>query len=261
MPLWSKPKSKVSLDDVRELMANHFKGTELDSRKYIASGIFEAPYRPRPQTWGYKGECYVNERTIAIKKTGFNFIEQISLSMPIELSAVLSFAVDDSSTTPRFPVYSSSTRFSTHYYGVSLQDEVRQPLKHLTRPKHSGFKTLVSNFVYYHYKDAYPVLKRELDYVQKVFTIKLALMDEEALSLYKNGDIEEAIRKVTDFGVHAGDTMHAHWLHFYGILFVRLHDYVIMSHKEDNAGCGCTTIYSPYDDEWKERIVAESVSR
>lgn len=261
MPLWSKPKSKVSLDDVRELMANHFEGTELDSRKYIASGIFEAPYRPRPQTWGYKGECYVNERTIAIKKTGFNFIEQISLSMPIELSAVLSFAVDDSSTTPRFPVYSSSTRRSTHYYGVSLQDEVRQPLVTLDTTKAFWVQNMVSNFVYYHYKDAYPVLKRELDYVQKVFTIKLALMDEEALSLYKNGDIEEAIRKVTDFGVHAGDTMHAHWLHFYGILFVRLHDYVIMSHKEDNAGCGCTTIYSPYDDEWKERIVAESVSR
>lgn len=68
-------------------------------------------------------------------------------------------------------------------------------------------------------------------------------MDEEALRLYMIGDIKKAVRKVTEFIVHAGGMMQAHWLHFYGALFVKFRFYLVMSHEEDNAGCGCTKNY------------------
>jgi len=258
MPLWIKPKSKVSLDDVRELMANHYEGTALDSRKYVAAGIFEAPYRPRPYTWYYEGEQYVNERSVAVEKTGWNFIAQIRPFMPIEISTVLWFGVDDSSTSPRFPVYSSSTKLSSAYYGRGKQDGVFPPLMTLDMTKAFWVQNMVSNFVYFRYKDAYPMLKEELDRVHKKFINELRMVDEDALRIYENGSIDDAIRKVTDYGIQAGDEMHSHWLQFYGVLFAKFRDFVIMKPDDKNPNGGCVTYEVGYDDKWKERIVFES---
>jgi dipeptidase len=258
MPLWIKPKMNVSLDDVRELMANHYEDTALDSRKDVASGIFEAPYRPRPLSWYYKGQPYVNERTVATATTGWNLIAQIRLFMPVELSTVLWFGVDDSSTSPRFPVYSSSTRLSSAYYGKGEQDGVLQPVMSLDMTKAFWVQNMVSNFVYFRYKDAYPVLKKELDSVHKDFSNKLRQMDEEALLLYNNGTVDDAIEKVTEFGVNAGDSLHEHWIQFYGVLFVQFRDFVTMKHHDKNSGCGCKASTAGYDEIWKERIVRDS---
>jgi dipeptidase len=258
MPLWIKPKVKVSFEIVRDLMANHYEDTELDTRKYVASGIFDAPYRPRPYTWDYEGQEYVNERTIGVEKTAWNFIAHIRPFMPVALSAVLWFGADDSSTSPRFPVYSSSTELSSAYYGKGPQDGVMQPLMTADITKAFWVQNMVSNFVYFRYKDAYPVLKKELDNVHRKFIVTLGLIDKEAFQLYNDGSVNEAIKKVTEFGVNAGDHMHAQWLQFYWNLFAQFRDYVIMSYDDKNAGCGCTTNYVGYDDEWKERIVVES---
>jgi len=258
MPLWILPKAKVALNKVRELMANHYEGTPLDSRKYAASGIFEAPYKPRPSPWIYEGQKYVNERTISVEKTSWNFIAQIRPHMPIALSTILWFAVDDSGTAPRIPVFSSSIRLSAAYYGKGPQDGVWQPVMKLDMTKAFWVQNMVSNFVYYRYKDAYPVLKKELDIIQLNFNIQLQNADKEALRLYENNAVQEALEKVTEFGVHAGDKMHSRWLEFYGELFVRFRDYVTMDLDEADLNCGCVEKHVGYDEHWKERIVSES---
>jgi dipeptidase len=140
-----KPKLKVSLDDIRELMANHYEGTALDSRKYVASGIFEAPYHPRPHTWYYEGQQYVNECSVSMEKTGWNFVAQIHPFMPVELSTLLWFGVEDSSTSPRFPVYSLSTKLSSAFYGRGKQDGVYPPLMTLDMNKAFWVQNMESN--------------------------------------------------------------------------------------------------------------------
>jgi hypothetical protein len=251
-------KVKVSLDDIRELMANHYEGTALDSRKYVAAGIFEAPYRPSPLSWHYKGQQYVNERAVATASTGWNFIAQIRPFMPVELSTVLWFGVDDSSTSPRFPVYSSSKALSNAFHGSGEQDGVREPLLAFDLTKAFWVQNMVSNFVYFRYKDAYPVLKNELDTVHKNFTVKLQQVDEEALNLFQKGFVDEALVKVTEFGVQAGDSIHEHWLRFYGELFVQFRDYVTFEKRGKNSGSKWRINRVGYDEEWKGRIVLES---
>jgi dipeptidase len=122
MPLWIKPYKPLMLQDLMSLMYSHYEGTELDSSVDVGSGLYSAPYRPRPLEWESRGKKYHNERSVATKQTGWNFIAQIRSWMPPELSALMWFGVDDSSMSPRVPVYGSSTSVSQAYGGKGAQD-------------------------------------------------------------------------------------------------------------------------------------------
>jgi dipeptidase len=135
MPLFVKPHSKLSLIDVMDLMTSHYEGTELDATVDVGGGVFASPHRPRPLTWEYKGKQYFNERTLATERTGWSFVAQIRPEMPRELAAIIWFAVDDSSTSPRFPFYTSSTSVAEPYAGKGTQDGVPGPMLTLDMKK------------------------------------------------------------------------------------------------------------------------------
>lgn len=135
MPLFVKPYKKLSLVDVMDLMNSHYEGTELDATVDVGGGIFGSPHRPRPLTWEYQGRQYFNERTLATERTGWNFVAQIRPGMPTELAALIWFAVDDSSTSPRVPVYASSTKVAEPYAGKGTQDGVPGPMLKLDMTK------------------------------------------------------------------------------------------------------------------------------
>jgi hypothetical protein len=124
MPLFITPYKKLSVFDVMNLMNSHYEGTELDATMDVGAGIFADVHRPRPLTWEFQGKNYFNERTVATERTGWNFVAQIRPQMPRELATVLWFAVDDSSTSPRVPVYASSTQVAYPYAGKGTQDGV-----------------------------------------------------------------------------------------------------------------------------------------
>ena len=135
MPLFVKPYKKLSVSDVMEVMNSHYEGTELDATIDVGGGIFADAHRPRPLVWDFKGKKYFNERTIATQQTGWNFVAQIRPSMPRELAALIWFAVDDSSTSPRVPVYASSTTVAEPYAGKGTQDGVPGPMLKLDMKK------------------------------------------------------------------------------------------------------------------------------
>ena len=135
MPLFIEPYKKLSVSDVMDLMNSHYEGTELDASKDVGAGIFGDVHRPRPLLWEYQGKKYFNERTIATQQTGWNFVAQIRPSMPRELAALIWFAVDDSSTSPRVPVYTSSTMVAPPYAGKGTQDGVPGPMLKLDMKK------------------------------------------------------------------------------------------------------------------------------
>jgi dipeptidase len=124
MPLFVEPYKKLSVLDVMNLMNSHYEGTELDGSVDVGSGLFADVHRPRPLTWEYQGKIYFNERMVATYRTGWNFVAQIRPQMPRELAALIWFAVDDSSTSPRVPVYASSTMVAEPYAGKGTQDGV-----------------------------------------------------------------------------------------------------------------------------------------
>ncbi|MDE6370099.1 MAG: C69 family dipeptidase [Duncaniella sp.] len=108
-PLWVKPDSLVSVDDMRWMMRDHFEGTPMDMTKDIGAGPWHVPYRWRPMTFKVDGTEYLNERAIATQQTGFSFVSQMNDSHPEAMRGILWFGVDDANTCVYVPMYCSLT--------------------------------------------------------------------------------------------------------------------------------------------------------
>ena len=258
MPLYVMPYRKLSLPDVTHLMSNHYEGTVLDSSVDVGAGLFESPYRPRPLEWEYEGVRYHNERSVATPKTGWNFIAQLRPWMPPPLAVVIWFACDDSSTAPRTPVYTSSTRLSPAYYGRGPQDGVVSPIMTFDSTKAFWVQNQVSNFVYFRYADAYPVLQEKLDALQNDLMAKVAIVDQRALQAYHDHGPDKAVDFVTLFTVNAGNMVHRVWQEFYGQLFVQFRDFYTILPSPENPACGCQADEPGLSNAMKKRIVEET---
>jgi dipeptidase len=104
MPLYIRPKHKLTKEDVMHLMTSHYENTVMDASQDVGSGLFASPYRPRPLVWSLEDEDksrndgntllrskerpsssatqYHNERSIATAKTGWSFVAEIRPHMP-----------------------------------------------------------------------------------------------------------------------------------------------------------------------------------
>lgn len=109
LPLWIKPGRKVSADDMKWMMRDHFEGTPMDMTQDIGAGPYKVPYRWRPMTFKVDGKEYLNERAIATQQTGFSFVSQMNAAHPELMRGILWFGVDDANTCVYVPVYSCVT--------------------------------------------------------------------------------------------------------------------------------------------------------
>jgi hypothetical protein len=124
--------------------------------------------------------------------------------------------VDDSSTSPRVPVYASSTIIAEPYAGKGTQDGVPGPMLKFDISKAFWVQNMVSNFAYWRWNDAYPMVREKIDQVHEDFLQQVKIVDEKALEIYHSEGPAAATKMVTDFGVYSGFKMHQKWLDFYG---------------------------------------------
>jgi len=115
MPLYVKPKCKLSVTDLANMIRDHYENTPFDMRKDIGAGGNETPYRWKNSNWSVDGVAYCNERPICTQQTGFWFVGQARGWLPSPVGGLFWFAVDDAGTSPLTPVYTCSTAVSWHY--------------------------------------------------------------------------------------------------------------------------------------------------
>ena len=242
-----------------QLMTSHYEGTSLDSSRDVGSGLFQTPYRPRPLVWQYQNETYHNERSVATPKTGWNFVAQVRPWMPAELAALVWFAVDDSSTSPRTPFYGSNKAISKHYAGKGSQDGVVTPILQFDIEKAFWVQNMVSNLCYSRWKDAYPVVRAKIDEIQKEFLKEVSIADQRAMELHGNGEgVDRATDFLTMFSVQAGNRLYKVWFEFYGQLFVRFRDFYTITALPDEPVCGCQATEPGMSSDVQGRIVKET---
>jgi dipeptidase len=143
MPIWIKPKTKVSLEVVIERMGSHYEDSTLEYGFDVGGGLYSAPYRPKPNSWTYENNTYVNERSIAVEKTALCFVSVIRSWMPPPLKTIVWFGADDSSTSPRYPVYACSAAASSNYIGKGPQDGETSPMMRFDWDKAFWIQNLV----------------------------------------------------------------------------------------------------------------------
>jgi len=259
MPLWIQPNHKLLLKDVIQLLDNHYEHTALASNQDVGAGPFQSPYRSGPLIWHHDGNCFHNERPIAIQKTGFTLVAQIRMHMPTPLSSILWFGVDDSSTAPRYPVYGSSRKVSPAYSGKGPQDGVPSPVLKFDLNKAFWVQNMVANFAYSHqWNSIFPLIHKKKQEILDSFLQGLSQIDSKAIQLFSQNSKDAMIQTVTDYSVMAGDQLHNEWLQYYGELFVRFRDFGDITVKKDNPNCNCEVQLKPYSNRWKNILVRDT---
>ena len=254
MPLWIKPKQKVSVEDMMHFMKNHLEGTELDMSKDMGAGPYGMPYRWRPLTWKVDGKKYCNERTTATQQTGFSFIAQLRGYLPREIGAINWFAVDDAASTVYVPMYASMTKVP-HSFEVGNGNMT-------TYSETSAFWTfnLVSNWAYTRYSTIHPVIEvKQKTYTDK-FIADVAKNDIKAQELYKESPAK-AVEFLTNYSVTEADNLVKDWKVFFFELFVKYSDGNIVTkteHKEDYKYDVPKCVQPGYGEDWYKKIVKET---
>ncbi len=225
MPLWVKPDKKQSVNDVMNLMRDHYEGTKMDMNKDLGAGPFTCPYRWRPMSFKIDGNAYVHERATSTQQTGFVFVSQSRNWLPDIIGGIHWFGVDDTYTTVFAPMYSSMTKVPEAYKVGNGDMLVFSP--------NSAFWifNLVSNWAYTKYdymmKDIVPVQQG----MEKKFVTEVNEIDKKAAELFKT-DKAGALRMVTDYSVKNGQATVKRWQELFQYLFVKYMDGNVKKEKD-----------------------------
>ena len=118
MPLYIKPNRKVSAQDIKDCMRDHYDGTPLDITQGVASGPWHSKLRygklgfrlPAVSESGLSAAAdtlqYWYERPTATQQTGWSFVSQ----MRRDAFGIFWFGVDDAATNVYMPFFPTMTR-------------------------------------------------------------------------------------------------------------------------------------------------------
>eukprot|EP00750_Incisomonas_marina_P012629 INCI17126.2.p1 GENE.INCI17126.2~~INCI17126.2.p1 ORF type:complete len:622 (+),score=107.48 INCI17126.2:144-2009(+) len=287
MPLFVKPKSKLSANDTMQLMRTHFEGTWFDNEGIITDDVGaqsgNSPYRWRPLTWTSGGSGYVNERTVGVQQTAWTMLAQSRASMPDPMKALLWFAPDDSSTAVRTPLYGGAAAIPPSFGdpigqepGAAVSYGAKGDAFHVSLDSAFWVYNLVANAAYgERYKDVYPLIQERIAQIQGYYFDEVAKMDQEASDLYKK-DPSAAVAAITKFGVESGQAITKAWLEFWMELVARTRDgFTITASKGKLCDVsapvdqlkGCFSRLDPvattsgYSDAWYARMIANPANK
>lgn len=253
MPLWVKPDRKVSLNDMKWMMRDHFEGTPMDMTKDVGAGPYAVPYRWRPMTFKVDGKEYLNERAIATQQTGFSFVSQMNSAHPELMRGILWFGVDDANTCVYVPMYSSITSIP-HEFAQGNGD-----LLTLSWDAAFWVTSYVANQAYHQYSkmidDIRRVQKAEEDTLEnevRTFLAEVPTLDPDAARSLLNDHSVLASRRYVKRYKDLGD-----------YLLVKYMDGNIKKEKDGKfertpEGMPVSPVYGGYDDRYYRSIVNET---
>lgn len=222
MPLWIKPQNKVSAQDLKNFMRDHYEGTELDITQGIAAGPFHTKLRLSPLTFTVDNVEYFQERPVATQQTGFTFVAQMRSWLPDYVGGILWFGVDDAASAVYVPMYCGITDIPECYRegNGSLYDYSSS----------SAFWTynVVANFAYSRYSLMMPDIQKVQNQWENNFNQLVPVIDDAAKQLPE----AEARKLLTDFSCSQAEESTAAWKKLGEYLLVKYLDGVVK--KEEN---------------------------
>lgn len=221
MPLYVKPKAKISLKEVADMMRDHFEDTPFDMRNDIGAGGHELPYRWRPMSYEVDGYTVTNERAIATQQTGFWFVGQSRSWLPDPIGGIIWFGVDDAGTSPLTPIYTSSEAISWHY---SIENG---SMIEYSESSMFWLCNRIAQFAYLRYNHIGKEVRGVIDELERRRIKEIANSDSTALAIYKNGELKnhkECVKYLTDFSTSRADALFNTWKELDKYLLVKYID-------------------------------------
>ena len=192
MPLWFPVKKKLSADDLKWMMRDHFEDTPLDMTKDIGAGPFDVPYRWRPMSYTVDSVEYTHERAIATQQTGFSFVSSMNADRPEAMKGILWFGVDDANTCVYVPVFNST---NTVPYQLA---EGNGDMYNLSWDAMFWVNNYVANQAYNRYSQMIPDIRRVQSGLEN--DMDRAVIDAQTEITGKSYDVAQAaLQKLTDY--------------------------------------------------------------
>lgn len=260
-PLYVKPKQKISVKELADMMRDHFEGTPMDMTTDIGAGGSAHPYRWRPMDFEYEGAKYVNERAIATQQTGWWFVGQCRPNLPDEIGGLFWFGTDDAATSPLMPFYCGS---------LQVPECVAVGNGSLLEYSPTSMYWMVSRiaqFAYLRYDKIGAEVRSIIDnYENSLMNSQtLASVDAKAEALYQT-DPKAARAFLTEFSTKNADQLFKRWENLDKYLLVK---YIDGNQKLQNPdGSFKNNGYSEsipeyplqegYTQKWKEAVVKDN---
>ncbi|MBD3413971.1 MAG: hypothetical protein GF421_06040 [Candidatus Aminicenantes bacterium] len=238
-PLWIKPDHKLSLQDVMDIMRDHYEGTPFDMTKGIDAGPFGCPVRYRGLTWEVDGIKYSWERPISTQQTGFSFISQSRSWLPNPIGGVYWYGVDDTYTTCYVPLYCSIDDVPESFTKGDLQ----------------GFSwdsawwvfNFVANYANLRYSDMVKDIKKVQARLEGQFQSLQPIIEKTALELYQS-DPDLLTAYLTNYSVSQGEEVVKQWIELGEFLLTKYNDGYVKDKNGRPRGLG-------YPEEWLKKVI------
>lgn len=259
MPLYVKADRKLTLQDVKNGMRDHYEGTEFCMMNDAGMGPYKVPYRWRPMTFKVDGQEYVNERAIATQQTGFVLCAQLRNWLPDAIGGVLWFGVDDAATAVFTPMY-GSIKETPECFRVGNGDM-------MTFSWTSAFwiHNWVANMAYSKYsfmiEDVKPVQKE----LELGFEAMQPSIDKAAADMYAKNP-EEAVKFLTWYSTTEANRSTARWKQLGEYLVVKYIDGNVKKEvngkfMQNGYGLSASPNFPGYDETYYRSIVKSAGER
>ena len=256
MPLYFKPKCKLSLADVMESNRDHYEGTPFDVTKDAGAGAYCMPYRPSPLSWKHDGKTYFNERPISTQQTAFTVVAQVRDFLPNAIGGVLWYANDDPNMAAYTPVYCGNTAVP-ECYNVKEANDVTFSIK-------SAFWVCnwVANMTYPRYSQIFPSLKAVRDRLETTYFDRAKQIEGAAGKLFEHNPAD-AVKYLTAYSQQCSEEMMSAWLKLAEYQIVKFNDMVVKPEKDGKFeltpdGIAVPPVRPGFNESQKATIVRET---
>ena len=259
MPLYVKADRKLTLQDVKNGMRDHYEGTEFCMTNDAGMGPYKVPYRWRPMTFKVDGQENVNERAIATQQTGFVLCAQLRNWLPDAIGGVLWFGVDDAATAVFTPMY-GSIKETPECFRVGNGD-----MMNFSWTSAFWIHNWVANMAY----SKYSFMIEDIKPVQKELELGFEAMqpsiDKAAADMYAKNP-EEAVKFLTWYSTTEANRSTARWKQLGEYLVVKYIDGNVKKEvngkfMQNGYGLSASPNFPGYDETYYRSIVNSAGER
>ncbi len=217
LPLWVKPDSPVTLQQVMAAMRDHYEDTPLDMRNDPGAGPYKAPYRWRPMEFEVDSVLYLCERATATQQTGYSFVAQSRGWQPDPIGGIFWFGVDDADGCVYAPMYCGIKKIPLSYETGNGSM--------ISWSETSAYWTFsqVNHWAYSRYNLIHPEIEAYQHQLEQQFITEVKATDTQASELYKQNPAS-ARDYLTGYSVFTGNKLVSDWKLFYQFLFMKYID-------------------------------------
>lgn len=254
LPLWVKPDQKVSLEDVKNMMRDHYTGTPFDMTTDVGAGPYAAPYRWRPMTWKVDGVDYVHERAISTQQTGFSFVAEMRSWLPNHIGGVNWFGVDDTYLTVYVPMYCGINKAPKSF------EQGNGSMTKFTFDAAFWVFNWVSNQAYARWSDMIVDIQKVQKQLEDQFYNDVQAFDKTVEAMYKTNPTL-ARSMMTEFSCQRGDYTTLRWKQLGEFLMVKYMDGNVKKEVNgtfiDNGSGVVEPAHPAYPESWYRKIVKD----